>query len=611
MRYNNNTLYISRRNKNMTVPERLSALRKCMEEKNIDVYVVPTADFHQSEYVGEHFKARKFITGFSGSAGTAVITKTEARLWTDGRYFIQAAAQLEGTTVELMKMGEPGVPELNAYIEEVLKEGETLGFDGRVVSVGEGEGYAAIARKKNAKVNYQVDLIDEIWEDRPVLSEEPAFDLDVKYAGENVASKLARIREEMKKAGTNVHVVSTIDDICWTLNIRGNDIDFFPLVLSYGIITMDSFELYIDERKLDDELKAKLAKDGVRLHPYNDIYEDVKKFGSDVVAMVDPGKLNYALFNNIPENVKTIEKRNPAILMKAIKNPVEIENIRKAQIKDSVAHVRFMKWLKENVGKMKITEMSASDKLDEFRAEMGNFIRPSFEPISSFGEHGAIVHYTSSPETDVELKEGQLFLTDTGAGFYEGSTDVTRTYALGEVPQIMKDHFTLVAISNLQLGSAKFLEGSTGMILDILARKPFWDRDLNFNHGTGHGVGYLLNIHEGPAGFRWKYRKGETEVLQEGMVITDEPGIYIEGSHGIRLENELLTCKGTLNEYGQFMYFEAITLIPMDLDAINPDIMTQEDKKLLNDYHAKVYEVIAPYLNEEEQEWLKKYTRAV
>ena len=595
----------------MTVPERLSALRKCMEEKNIDVYVVPTADFHQSEYVGEHFKARKFITGFSGSAGTAVITKTEARLWTDGRYFIQAAAQLEGTTVELMKMGEPDVPELNAYIEEVLKEGETLGFDGRVVSVGEGEGYAAIARKKNAKVNYQVDLIDEIWEDRPVLSEEPAFDLDVKYAGENVASKLARIREEMKEAGTNVHVVSTIDDICWTLNIRGNDIDFFPLVLSYGIITMDSFELYIDERKLDDKLKAKLAKDGVNLHPYNDIYEDVKKFGSDVVAMIDPGKLNYALFNNIPENVKTVKKRNPAILMKAIKNPVEIENIRKAQIKDSVAHVRFMKWLKENVGKMKITEMSASDKLDEFRAEMGNFIRPSFEPISSFGEHGAIVHYTSSPETDVELKEGQLFLTDTGAGFYEGSTDVTRTYALGEVPQIMKDHFTLVAISNLQLGSAKFLEGSTGMILDILARKPFWDRDLNFNHGTGHGVGYLLNIHEGPAGFRWKYRKGETEVLQEGMVITDEPGIYIEGSHGIRLENELLICKGTLNEYGQFMYFEAITLIPMDLDAINPDIMTQEDKKLLNDYHAKVYEVIAPYLNEEEQEWLKKYTRAV
>ena len=595
----------------MTIPEKLQALRAVMKANGIDIYVVPTADFHQSEYVGEHFKARAYITGFTGSAGTAVITLDEAGLWTDGRYFLQADKQLEGTTITLRKMGEPGVPTIPEYLAEALPSGGTLGVDGRVISVNTGDEYEKIAADKGGKIQYHQDLIDQIWTDRPELSREPVFALGVEYAGETTESKLTRIREEMKEAGTNVHVVSTLDDICWTLNIRGNDIDFFPLVLSYGIITMDSFELYIDERKLDDKLKAKLAKDGVNLHPYNDIYEDVKKFGSDVVAMIDPGKLNYALFNNIPENVKTVKKRNPAILMKAIKNPVEIENIRKAQIKDSVAHVRFMKWLKENVGKMRITEMSASDKLDEFRAEMGKFIRPSFEPISSFGEHGAIVHYTSSPETDVELKEGQLFLTDTGAGFYEGSTDVTRTYALGEVPQIMKDHFTLVAISNLQLGSAKFLEGSTGMILDILARKPFWDRDLNFNHGTGHGVGYLLNIHEGPAGFRWKYRKGETEVLQEGMVITDEPGIYIEGSHGIRLENELLTCKGTLNEYGQFMYFEAITLIPMDLDAINPDIMTQEDKKLLNDYHAKVYEVIAPYLNEEEQEWLKKYTRAI
>ena len=590
---------------------KIGQLRDRMKELGIDAYLVPTADFHESEYVGEFFKCRHFLTGFNGTAGTAVITMDKAGLWTDGRYFVQAEEQLSGSEIKLYRMGEPEFPTLDEFLEEELPVDGCLGFDGRVVNSELGYGLQNLLQEKNVTINCSKDLVGEIWTSRPAMSCEPIWSLDVKYAGETVASKLARIREEMKEAGTNVHVVSTIDDICWTLNIRGNDIDFFPLVLSYGIITMDSFELYIDEKKLDDKLKAKLAKDGVNLHPYNDIYEDVKKFGSDVVAMIDPGKLNYALFNNIPENVKTVEKRNPAILMKAIKNPVEIENIRKAQIKDSVAHVRFMKWLKENVGKMRITEMSASDKLDEFRAEMGKFIRPSFEPISSFGEHGAIVHYTSSPETDVELKEGQLFLTDTGAGFYEGSTDVTRTYALGEVPQIMKDHFTLVAISNLQLGSAKFLEGSTGMILDILARKPFWDRDLNFNHGTGHGVGYLLNIHEGPAGFRWKYRKGETEVLQEGMVITDEPGIYIEGSHGIRLENELLTCKGTLNEYGQFMYFEAITLIPMDLDAINPDIMTQEDKKLLNDYHEKVYEVIAPYLNEEEQEWLKKYTRAI
>ena len=595
----------------MTVPERLSALRKCMQEKHIDIYIVPTADFHQSEYVGEHFKARAYITGFTGSAGTAVITLHDAKLWTDGRYFLQAAKQLEGTGVTLMKMFEPGVPTIEEYLEAELKSGQTLSFDGRVVSVGEGDAYASIAKKNGAKIDYQEDLIDAIWTDRPPLSEEPVWFLEEKYSGESTESKLSRIRKEMEDAGCDTHIVSTLDDICWTLNIRGNDIDFFPLVLSYAIIRNDSFELYIDERKLDDKLKSILEKVGVTLHPYNAIYEDVKKLPENATVLIDKAKLNYAIFNNIPNAVSIVNKRNPEILMKALKNPVEVENIKKAEIKDSVAHVRFMKWLKENLGKIRITEMSASEKLDEFRAEMGNFIRDSFEPISSYGPHSAIVHYTSSPETDVELKAGSLYLSDTGAGFYEGSTDITRTYALGEVPKKMKDDFTIVAISNLQLASAKFLQGSSGLTLDILARKPFWDRGLNYNHGTGHGVGYLLNIHEGPAGFRYKYRAGETEEIQEGMVITDEPGLYIEGSHGIRLENELLARKGVQNEYGQFLYFETITLIPFDLDAINPAILDEENKKLLNEYHKRVYEEIAPHLNEEEKAFLKKYTRAV
>ncbi len=595
----------------MKVAERISKLREKMAEKGVDMYIVPTADFHQSEYVGEHFKERAFITGFTGSAGTAVITKSEARLWTDGRYFIQAAKQLEGTTVELMKMGEPGVPTLDAYLEDTLQAGEVLGFDGRAVAMGEGLGYEAIAAKKGASIQYAYDLIDEVWESRPALSEEPAFALDIKYAGETVESKLRRIREVMKANGATTHVLTTLDDICWTLNIRGNDIEYFPLVLTYAVITMDKMDLYINEAKLSDEMKADLAKDGVVLHPYNDIYEDIKNVTEEETLLIDPANLNYALYNNIPEGVKKVEKANPEIIFKAMKNKVEIENIRIAEIKDSVAHVRFMKWLKENVGKMKITEMSASDKLDEFRAEMGNFIRPSFEPISSFGEHGAIVHYTSSPETDVELEEGGMLLTDTGAGFYEGSTDVTRTYAFGEIPQQMKDDFSLVVISNLQLANAKFMYGTTGMTLDYLARKPFWDRNMNFNHGTGHGVGYLLNIHEGPTGFRWQYRPHEIHPFEEGMVITDEPGIYIEGSHGVRLENELLVCMGEQNEYGQFMYFEPITYIPMDLDAINPDILSSEDKKLLNDYHKTVYEKVSPYLNDEEKEWLKKYTREI
>lgn len=595
----------------MTVPERLSALRKCMQEKHIDIYIVPTADFHQSEYVGEHFKARAYITGFTGSAGTAVITLHDAKLWTDGRYFLQAAKQLEGTGVTLMKMFEPGVPTIEEYLEAELKSGQTLSFDGRVVSVGEGDEYASIAKKNGAKIDYQEDLIDAIWTDRPPLSEEPVWFLEEKYSGESTESKLSRIRKEMADAGCDTHIVSTLDDICWTLNIRGNDIDFFPLVLSYAIIRKDSFELYIDERKLDDKLKSILEKVGVTLHPYNAIYEDVKKLPENATVLIDKTKLNYAIFNNIPNAVSIVNKRNPEILMKALKNPVEVENIKKAEIKDSVAHVRFMKWLKENLGKIRITEMSASEKLDEFRAEMGNFIRDSFEPISSYGPHSAIVHYSSSPETDVELKAGSLYLSDTGAGFYEGSTDITRTYALGEVPQKMKDDFTIVAISNLQLASAKFLQGSSGLTLDILARKPFWDWGLNYNHGTGHGVGYLLNIHEGPAGFRYKFRAGETEEIQEGMVITDEPGLYIEGSHGIRLENELLARKGVQNEYGQFLYFETITLIPFDLDAISLDMLNEENRKLLNDYHKRVYEEIAPHLNEEEKAFLKKYTRAV
>ena len=595
----------------MTVPERLSALRKCMQEKHIDIYIVPTADFHQSEYVGEHFKARSYITGFTGSAGTAVITLHDAKLWTDGRYFLQAAKQLEGTGVTLMKMFEPGVPTIEEYLEAELKPGQTLSFDGRVVSVGEGDEYASIAKKNGAKIDYQEDLIDAIWTDRPPLSEEPVWFLEEKYSGESTESKLSRIRKEIEDAGCDTHIVSTLDDICWTLNIRGNDIDFFPLVLSYAIIRKDSLELYIDERKLDDKLKSILEKVGVTLHPYNAIYEDVKKLPGNATVLIDKTKLNYAIFNNIPNSVPIVNKRNPEILMKALKNPVEVENIKKAEIKDSIAHVRFMKWLKENLGKIKITEMSASEKLDEFRAEMGNFIRDSFEPISSYGPHSAIVHYSSSPETDVELKEGSLYLSDTGAGFYEGSTDITRTYALGEVPNKMKEDFTIVAISNLQLANAKFLQGSSGLTLDILARKPFWGRGLNYNHGTGHGVGYLLNIHEGPAGFRYKYRAGETEEIQEGMVITDEPGLYIEGSHGIRLENELLARKGVQNEYGQFLYFETITLIPFDLDAISLDMLNEENRKLLNDYHKRVYEEIAPHLNEEEKAFLKKYTSAI
>ena len=595
----------------MTVKERIEQLRELMRKNGIDAYVVPTSDFHQSEYVGEHFKARKFITGFTGSAGTAVITLDEARLWTDGRYFTQAAKQLEGSGVELMRMAEPGVPTINEYLKSTLVEGNCLGFDGRVVAMGEGQGYEEITKANKATIKYEVDLIDEIWEDRPELSKKPAFKLGEEYAGESAASKIERIREYMKECGATYHTIATIDDICWVLNMRGDDIDFFPLVLSYMVVKMDGVDLYIDETKLNDELKAEFAEIGVAIHPYNDVYADTKKIPAGETILIDPARLNYAIYSNIPEGVAKVEERNPEVLFKAMKNPKEIENMRIAQIKDSVAHVKFMKWVKENVETMEITEMSASEKLDELREEMGNFIRPSFEPISAYADHAAMMHYCSKPETDVRLREGSVYLTDTGAGFWEGTTDITRTFVLGEVSDTIKEHFTLVAMCNLRLANATFLQGCVGMNLDILARKALWERGLDYKCGTGHGVGYLLNIHEAPTSLRWRYRAGDTHKFEEGMILTDEPGVYIEGSHGIRLENELLVCMGEQNEYGQFMYFEPITYIPFDLDGIVPEVMNSDDIKYLNEYHKLVFEKISPYLNEEETEWLRKYTREI
>ena len=595
----------------MTVKERIAKLRELMKENGIDAYVVPTSDFHQSEYVGEHFKARKFITGFTGSAGTAVITLDEARLWTDGRYFTQAAKQLEGSGVELMRMAEPGVPTINEYLKSTLVEGNCLGFDGRVVAMGEGQGYEEITKANKATIKYEVDLIDEIWEDRPELSEKPAFKLGEEYAGESADSKIERIREYMKECGATYHTIATIDDICWVLNMRGDDIDFFPLVLSYMVVKMDGVDLYIDETKLNDELKSEFAEIGVAVHPYNDVYADTKKIPAGETILIDPARLNYAIYSNIPEGVAKVEERNPEVLFKAMKNPKEIENMRIAQIKDSVAHVKFMKWVKENVETMEITEMSASEKLDELREEMGNFIRPSFEPISAYADHAAMMHYCSKPETDVRLREGSVYLTDTGAGFWEGTTDITRTFVLGEVSDTIKEHFTLVAMCNLRLANSVFLEGCVGMNLDILARKALWERGLDYKCGTGHGVGYLLNIHEAPTSLRWRYRAGDTHKFEEGMILTDEPGVYIEGSHGIRLENELLVCMGEQNEYGQFMYFEPITYIPFDLDGIVPEVMNSDDIKYLNEYHKLVFEKVSPYLNEEETEWLRKYTREI
>lgn len=595
----------------MKVSERVEALRKLMAEKGIDAYVVPTADFHQSEYVGEHFKARQFITGFTGSYGTAVITRDDAGLWTDGRYFFQATNEMAGSGIRLMKMFVGDTPSVTEFLADAVPEGGTVGFDGRVLAMGEGQEFEEVLSAKNIKIDYSEDLIDQIWEDRPPLSEKPAFFLEEKYSGESTESKLKRVREKMKESGADVHIIASLDDTCWLLNVRGDDIDFFPLMLSYSIVTMDSMELYVDERKLDDQIRAELAKNNVHIHPYNDIYEDIKKLDTSLTAMIDPMKMNYALYKNIP--CKIVEAANPTILMKAMKNPVELENIKEAHIKDGIAITKFMYWAKTRYDKEKITELSSVDKLTSLRAEQEGYIRDSFEPLCAFADHAAMMHYSPSEESDVQLKEGAFFLNDTGGGYYQGSTDITRTFVLGSVDQEMKKYFTAVVRAMMRLSRAKFLYGCYGYNLDILARGPIWDLDLDFQCGTGHGVGYLGNVHEPPTGFRWYIvpSKNEHHQLEEGMVITDEPGIYEDGKFGIRIENEFIVRKGVQNKYGQFMHFETITFAPIDLDGIDPEEMSKDEREWLNNYHKDVYEKIGPHLTDEEREWLKEYTRAI
>lgn len=593
--------------------ERIVALRKRMLEHDVTAVLIPSEDFHQSEYVGDYFKSRAFISGFTGSAGTALITMDDALLWTDGRYFIQAEQQLQDSDFILMKMDMPGVPTLQEYLQKHVSENDVLAIDGRVFSVSDGLELTAIMENKKGKLRYDIDLIDEIWEDRPPLSTKEAFDLPTQFTGESREDKIRRIREKMMEYGATHHISSALDDNCWMLNIRGDDVRYSPLVLSYAIVSMDTLSLYIDEQKLPASLRSHLEKANIKFRPYNAIYEDIRELPKESRVLIDPSKMNFALVNSIPKEVKMIEAPNPAILMKAIKNDTELENIKQAQIKDGVAMVRFMKWLKENIETEEITEISASEKLNSFRKEQDGYLWPSFAPICGYGENAAIVHYEATPETNKRLEPRGLFLTDTGANYMAGSTDITRTFAMGPLTQDEIFHFTTVLRCHIGLAMAHFLYGASGFSLDILARQPAWDLNMDFNHGTGHGIGYLLNIHEAPTGFRYKIHplRDEHYPIQPNMILTNEPSLYIEGSHGIRIENEMVARIVAENEYGKFMEFEPYTFAPIDLDAIDPSIMKPEEIKYLNDYHQLVFNTVSPYLNDEEKMWLQKYTRKI
>ena len=595
------------------IPERLTALREEMKRRSIDIYVVPTADFHESEYVGEHFKARKFITGFTGSAGTAVITLKEAGLWTDGRYFVQAEKQLEGSTVTLYRMAEEGVPAVEEFVKDKLPQGGCIGFDGRTVNGAWGEKFAAIAEEKGGSLSVGEDLIDLIWTDRPELSRAPLFILEEKYSGKSTAEKIKDVRAKMAEEGADVHILTSLCDIAWLLNIRGGDIQSVPVVLSYLVLTKDQCIWFLQEEVVDDAIRAYLNENHIETRPYDAIYTYVPAIPESAVVLMNKSGVNYRICNELNKNIQVINKPNPTELMKAVKNPVEVDNIRLAHVKDGVAVTKFMYWLKTNIGKIPMTEISASDYLEARRREQENFIDLSFTTISAYGANAAMMHYSATPESNTGLKPEGFLLIDSGGHYYEGTTDITRTFVLGPISDEMKQYFTAVCRSNMKLANAKFLYGACGLNLDILARGPLWDMGIDYKCGTGHGVGYILNVHEGPNGFRWKIvpERHDSGVLEEGMITTDEPGVYLEGKYGIRTENELVCRKAEKNEYGQFMEFENITYAPIDLDGIDPEQMSPREKQMLNDYHKKVYEVLSPYMTEEENEWLKKYTRAI
>lgn len=591
------------------INDRISRLRSVMKEKGIFAYIIPSADYHQSEYVGEFFKGRQFISGFTGSAGTVVITPEKAILWTDGRYFLQAEKELSTSCVELYKMGEENVLTTFEYIENEVPEGSKIGFDGRAISAAMGAGLEASLAKKNITISYEGDLLDEVWEDRPALSDAKAFLLDVKYSGEDFTSKIARVRKAMQDTGATTHILTSLDDIAWLFNIRGGDVKYNPVVLSYAVVTLDKAILFVDENKLNDEIKASFGEEVVEIKGYFEIDEFVKTIEKEDVVLVDSNKINYTILKNIPEGVKVVNAMNPSTIFKAEKNPVEIENTKQAHIRDGVAVTKFMYWLKNNIGKIEITEISAADKLTELRKEQGQFIEPSFASIAGYGANGAIVHYSATEESNTTLEPKGLFLLDSGGQYFDGTTDITRTFALGELTEEEKSNFTSVARAMIRLSGAKFLYGVNGYYLDILSRGIMWEQNLNYNHGTGHGIGHVLNVHEAPNGFRWDNRNLAT--LEEGMITTNEPGFYKAGSHGIRLENEMLCKKGVKNEYGQFMEFESITIAPIDLDAIDVDLMKEDDKAYLNEYHKIVFDTVSPFLTAEEAEWLKGYTRAI
>ncbi|WP_308757217.1 aminopeptidase P family protein [uncultured Bacteroides sp.] len=592
---------------NPTINERIAALRAYIASKDIQAFIIPSTDPHLSEYVASHWQSREWISGFTGSAGTVVVTAGEAGLWTDSRYFLQAAQQIEGTGIVLYKEMLPGTPDIPAFLNSRLQEGDTVGIDGKMFSAAAVEHLQKELDKSRIHVKSIADPMQLLWSDRPAMPSEPAYVYDTKYAGKSFAEKLTAVRKEMEAAGAEALLLPALDEIAWLLNIRGNDVHCNPVAVSYLLVEKQGVHYFIQPRKVTAGLASYLNANGISVHAYEEIEDYLRNLTSRNI-LVNPAKTNYAIYSAIRPGCRIIEGASPVTLLKAVRNEQEIAGLHAAMQRDGVALVKFLKWLEEAVPAGRETEISIDRKLHAFRAEQPLYMGESFDTIAGYKAHGAIVHYEATPETDAALKPEGFLLLDSGAQYLDGTTDITRTIALGNLTEEEKTDYTLILKGHIALATAVFPEGTRGAQLDVLARMPIWKRHMNYLHGTGHGVGHFLNVHEGPQSIRMN----ENPIaLQPGMVTSNEPGVYKAGSHGIRTENLMLTVAAGEGMFGNYLKFETLTLCPICRKGIIREMLTAEETGWLNEYHRTVYEKLSPYLDNDEKEWLKEACKAI
>ncbi|POY38308.1 Xaa-Pro aminopeptidase [Solitalea longa] len=593
----------------MKYTEKLSAIRDQMQQNGIDAYVIPSSDPHISEYLPDHFKCIEWTSGFSGSAGTLVITADFAGLWTDARYFVQAADQLKDSGFELVKLRVQATPEYVEWLTERLPKGSTVAFDGRLVAAELVKTMRAGFNRFGFKLDTKSDLLGPIWVNRPPFLRNPVFTLPVSTTGESTADKIKRLRAEMKKQQVDFHLISSMDDTAWLLNVRGSDVECNPLVLSHTLVSQTEVIWFVDFSRIDNATKDELEKAEITLKPYEAFVDAVQELPEGKSVLVDAKKICQLVYESIPAEVNIVEGTNPTTLFKTIKNTVEQEHIRQTMVKDGVAMVKFLKWLEENIGKTYIDELTASAKLYDFRAEQEGFVGESFGTISAYRGHAALPHYRSTEESNVELKAEGIYLVDSGGQYHTGTTDITRTLTLGKPTDEEKKDYTLVLKGMIDLSLIRFPEGTKGYQMDAYSRKWLWQAGYNFGHGTGHGVGFFLNVHEGPQNISVS---GAINVaFQPGMLNSNEPGIYRPEKHGIRIENLVLCQEDVKTEFGQFYKFETVTICPIDKNLIVKEMLDETQLNWFNNYHQFVYDKLSPNLNTEEQSWLKEKTKAL